>query len=70
MRLVMDKLEIPMSSLDPGEVSDFVNATKEALRNADIDIRDAKRRISSVKPKKSKNKDVDQQQSSESEGSD
>ena len=49
-----DKTQIPVSSIDANAVTDYINKVKSELKTVDVDIRDAKRRISVCKPKKSK----------------
>ena len=64
--LALEKSEEPVSSIDVEASAEFINDTKQALKTVDIDVRDAKRRISSMKPKKSKR---DAQQTCDSESS-
>ncbi len=55
MERVNEKLAIPLSSLDPVEISEFINCEKSNLVECDADFKDAKRRINGAKgPKKSR----------------
>ena len=65
-----EKTSIPASQLVPDEVMEYINETKDRLRNCDSDIKDAKRRINSVKTKKPKQAHVEECASSESEKED
>lgn len=55
MERVMEKLAIPMSSLDPLDISEFINSEKTTLADCEADYKDARRRINGAKgPKKRK----------------
>ena len=49
---ISEQLAIPASQVDAQELHDFVNSEKESLKNCDADVKDAKRRVSAVKPKR------------------
>lgn len=55
MEQVVDKSSQPSSSLNTEEVACFIEDTKHCLKNVDVDIRDAKRRVNAMRPKKKKN---------------
>lgn len=47
-------MEVPLSEIDPNDVASFIEDEKTKLKNVDTDVKDAKRRISSVKPRAKK----------------
>ena len=49
---LQQELQVPLSSVDPEHVVDYISREKTQLANCDIDLKDAKRRISAVKPSK------------------
>ena len=71
MARVLEKAAIPQSKVDPVAIGDFIHGEKELLKECDGDVKDAKRRINAVKPKRKKRQQVDTQaaENSESEGS-
>lgn len=48
---IQEKLALPASEIDPADIDEFIHQEKEALKDCDVDLRDAKRRINSCKPK-------------------
>ena len=71
MARVMARAATPPSQVDPVELCDFINGEKDLLKECDADVKDAKRRINAVKPKRRKGQQVETQaaEHSESEGS-
>ena len=67
----MARAATPPSQVDPVELCDFINGEKDLLKECDADVKDAKRRINAVKPKRKKGQQVETQaaEHSESEGS-
>lgn len=67
--MVIEKSNLaPSSWSSADEVAKFVEETKVHLKNVDMDIRDAKRRVAAAKPKKPKkieNYDSDSEEGSE-----
>lgn len=51
---IEEKVGIPVSEIDAAAATDYINRLKGELKTVDIDLRDAKRRISAAKPKKPK----------------
>ncbi len=51
---VLDKVNTPMSEIDPGDVGCFIETEKAHLVAATQDAQDARRRINAVKPKPKK----------------
>ena len=49
---LQQELQVPLSSVDPEHVVDYISREKSQLANCDIDLKDAKRRINAVKPSK------------------
>jgi len=49
---LQEELQVPLSSVDPDHVVDYIAREKSQLANCDIDLKDAKRRINAVKPNK------------------
>jgi len=49
MELVLQEMETPVSSVDADHVAEFIHQQKELLKHADVDLKDAKRRISAFK---------------------
>lgn len=47
---LQEELKVPLSSVDPGHVVEYISSEKSRLSNCDIDLKDAKRRINAVKP--------------------
>ncbi len=69
MNSVLGQKEIPTSHVDPQEMWDFINEVKAGVKDAESDIKDAKRRINATKPKKAKPQDVPAEDGTCSEGS-
>ena len=56
MALVLDKLKIPVSEINPDEFATFIAERKESLKECEADVKDAKRRISAAKSGNKKRK--------------
>lgn len=54
MALVLAEKEQPASQVEPQKLWDFINEIKAGVKDAESDIKDAKRRINANKPKKVK----------------
>lgn len=69
---VQKKMEQPASENEAKELNEFVLSHKEQVKNADIDLRDAKRRLSAVKvaKKPKRNKATAEHEASEGADSD
>ena len=62
-------VEKAASQIDAEALMNFINSTKEALKEVDVDLKDAKRRLSASKPKKAKPAIRDEDSASGSESS-
>ncbi|CAK9118575.1 unnamed protein product [Durusdinium trenchii] len=51
-----DRLQVPLSQVDPEDLLGMVNMLKEKCKPVDSDLKDAKRRVVAAKPKKKKAK--------------
>ena len=67
MTYVLDEINTPLSEIQPETVSDFTSDMKEKLKDADVDFKDAKRRINAFKGPKRKGKPAE---AAENSGSD
>ena len=55
-----EKLKIPLSNVDPEMIAEFISLCKNQLKDAEVDLKDARRRISLAKgPKKKKQPQVE-----------
>lgn len=67
MASVLEEINTPLSEIQPETVSDFISDMKEKLKDADVDLKDAKRRINAFKGPRRKGKPA---QEAEVSGSD
>ena len=66
---VEEKLNIPISNLDPEMIAEFISQSKNQLKYAEADLKDARRRISSAKGPKKKKQPVVEHDDSDGDGS-
>ena len=64
-----EKVSIPAGSVEVQDFVDFISAEKKILTPIEADVKDAKRRISNVKPRKGRNS-VKEESFSDDGGSD
>ena len=69
MESVLEQKELPASQVEAQIMWDFINGVKAGVKDAESDIKDAKRRINANKPKKAKAQDVQAEDGTCSEGS-
>lgn len=57
MARIVEKLETPVSAVDPADFDNFINSEKNQVKTIDVDLKDARRRITAAKgPRKAKRK--------------
>ena len=68
---VQQALDVPLSEVNCEKVDELIHTEKECLKDCEADIKDAKRRISTSKPKSSKKRklpELDEDSDSEKSG--
>lgn len=68
MAQILDKLNTPLSSVDPEDFAEFISQSKSECKDADVDMKDARRRISSAKGPRAKKQVVVENDDNESDG--
>lgn len=69
MAEVLEKLNTPMSSVNPEVFAEFTAYAKTKCKDADVDLKDARRRISMAKGPRPKKQTVVEKDDSDGEGS-
>ena len=60
MASVLEEIDTPLSEIDTESVSEFIATMKDKLKDADVDLKDAKRRINAFKGPRRKEKPAEE----------
>ena len=68
-RAITEKLDTSAASVVPSDIAEFIQNQKDDLKVADVDVRDAKRRVTSAKGPRKGRKAETEANAEDSEGS-